>query len=87
MVSNIKPLDPPPRPSSSAAEHVASATKTTSKEHAVDVPSTSAGVHTCSTPSKAHRKTLEFITEAAQELFTHGQLCIKPYTGYLKKER
>ena len=30
---------------------------------------------------------LEFITEAAQELFAQGQLHIKPYAGYLKKER
>ena len=86
LVSNTKPLDPPPCPSSSAAEHAASATKTTSKEHIVDIPSTSAGIHTPSTPSKAHHKTLEFITETAQELYIHGQLRIKPYAGYMKKD-
>ena len=30
---------------------------------------------------------LEFITEAAQELYAKGQLCIKPYAGYLKGKR
>ena len=34
--------------------------------------------------SGAHRCTLEFITEAAQELYAKGQLHIKPYAGYLK---
>ena len=38
-------------------------------------------------PSRAHRCTLEFITEAAQELYTKGQLHIKPYAGYLKEKR
>ena len=42
------------------------------------VPSSSAG---------AHRRTLEFITEAAQELYAKGQLRIKPYAGYLKGKR
>ena len=40
-----------------------------------------------STPSKAHCKTPEFIMEAAQELYACGQLHIKLYAGYLKKER
>ena len=87
LASRIKPLDPPPHPPSSSAEHVVSATKTAPKEHAITVPSTSAETHTPSTPSKAHRKMLEFITEAAQELYACGQLCIKPYAGYLKKEK
>ena len=87
LVSSIKPPDPPPLLPSSSAGHVAPATITAPKEHAVTIPSSSAEVHTPSTPSKAHRKTLEFITEAAQELYAHGQLCIKPYVGYLKKER
>ena len=34
--------------------------------------------------SEAHRHTLEFITEAAQELYAKGQLRVKPYAGYLK---
>ena len=84
LVSNIKPPDPSPCPPSSSTEHVAPAAKTMPKEHAVNVPSTSPDIHT---PSKAHCKTLEFITKAAQELYSRGQLQIKPYAGYLKKER
>ena len=87
LASSIKPPDPPPHPPSSSAGHVAPATKTVPKEHAVTIPSTSADVHPPSTPSKAHHKTLEFITEAAHELYAHGQLHIKPYAGYLRKER
>ena len=34
---------------------------------------------------RAH--TLEFITEAAQELYAKGQLHVKPYAGYLKGKR
>ena len=37
--------------------------------------------------SGAHRCTLEFITEAVQELYAKGQLRIKPYAGYLKGKR
>ena len=80
LVSSIKPLDLPPCSPSSSTGHVAPAAKTAPKEHAVDVPSTSAEVHTPSTPSKAHCKT-------AQELYAHGQLHNKPYAGYLKKEK
>ena len=87
MVSNIKPPDPPPRPPLSSTGHAAPAAGTASKEHAIAMPSTSAGVHLPSAPSTAHHKTLEFITEAAQELYAHGQLHIRPYAGYLKKER
>ena len=44
-------------------------------------------VLTPSSPPRAHRCRLEFITEAAQELYTKGQLHIKPYAGYLKEKR
>ena len=59
-------------------------------------PSTSGNIHMTpstsiafppSLPSRAHRRTLEFITEAAQELYAKGQLCVKPYAGYLKEKR
>ena len=86
LVSDIKPPDLPPCPLTSSAGHAAPTAKTTSKEHAVNVPSTSAGIHTPSISSKVHHKTLEFITKAAQELYACGQLHIKPYAGYLKKE-
>ena len=87
LVSSIKPPDLPPHPPSSSTGHAAPAAKKAPKEHAVDIPSKSAEVHTPSTPSKAYHKTLEFIMEAAQESYAHGQLHIKPYAGYLKKER
>ena len=87
LASNIKPLEPPPHPPSSSAGHVAPATTTAPKEHAVTIPSTSTEVHPPSTPSRAHHKMLEFIMEAAQELYAHGQLHIKPYAGYLQKEK
>ena len=45
-------------------------------------PSTSIAVPPSS--SGAHRRTPEFITEAAQELHAKEQLHIKPYAGYLK---
>ena len=38
------------------------------------------------TTTMSHRMTLDFITEAAQELYARGQLRIKPYAKYLKKE-
>ena len=38
------------------------------------------------TPTVSHHKTLDFITEAAQELYARGQLRVKPYAKYLKKE-
>ena len=37
-------------------------------------------------PTVSHRKTLDFITEAAQELYAREQLRVKPYAKYLKKE-
>ena len=72
LASNIKPPEPLPHPPSSSAGHVAPAATPAPKEHAVTIPSTSTEVYPPSTPSKAHRKTLEFITEAAQELFAQG---------------
>ena len=47
-------------------------------------PSTSIAVPPSS--SGTHRHTLEFITEAAQELYAKGQLHVKPYAGYLKSK-
>ena len=40
-----------------------------------------------SSSSGAHKHTLEFIMEAAQELYTKGQLRVKPYAGYLRSKR
>ena len=38
------------------------------------------------TTMMSHWRTLDFIMEAAQELYARGQLRIKPYAKYLKKE-
>ena len=38
------------------------------------------------TTTMSHRKTLDSIMEAAQELYARGQLRVKPYAKYLKKE-
>ena len=38
------------------------------------------------TNTMSHRKTLDFIMEAAQELYARGQLRVKPYAEYLRKE-
>ena len=37
------------------------------------------------TPTVSHRKTLDFITEVAQELYARGQLRVKPYAKYSKR--
>ena len=87
LVANITPPDPPPRPPLICTGCAATVSKPVTREHVIEVPSTSTGVHSPSLQAKAHCCTLEFITEAAQELYAKGQLCIKPYAGYLKKER
>ena len=80
------PLDPPPCPKPKPS-------------HEMSVPTVSASVNPASTndtlplpalpgttTTMSHRKTLDFITEAAQELYARGQLRDKPYAKYLKKE-
>ena len=80
------PLDPPPHPKLKPPRET-------------PVPAVSASVHQTSTDdtlplpalpgattTMSHRKTLDFITEAAQELYARGQLRVKPYAKYLKKE-
>ena len=80
LVANITPPEPPPR------VHIADSPTIASKWNRNDspmiAPSTSIAVPSSS--SGAHRCTLEFIMEAAQELYAKGQLRIKPYAGYLK---
>ena len=78
------PPDPPPRPPSSVTKCTTSASTSTTAEHTIEVPTTSKEVSSPTLHSKVHHCTLEFITKAAQELYTKGQLCIKPYAGYLK---
>ena len=85
LVANITPPEPPPRVQIAAADSPTLTSKWNRKEGPMIVPSTSIAVPSSS--SGAHRRTLEFITEVAQELYTKGQLCVKPYARYLKGKR
>ena len=82
LVANITPPEPPPRVHVAAADSPTLASKWNRNDNPMIAPSTSIAVPSSS--SGAHRHTLEFITEAAQELYAKGQLCVKPYAGYLK---
>ena len=82
LVANITPPEPPPRVQIAAADSPTLTSKWNRKESPVIIPSTSIAVPSSS--SGAHRHTLEFITEVVQELYAKGQLCVKPYAGYLK---
>ena len=54
-------------------------------EHTIDVPTASKGISSPSLHSKAHRHTLEFITEAAQELYAKGQLLLNNTLDTLRR--
>ena len=82
LVANITPPEPSLRVQIAAADSPTLASKRNRNDNPMIAPSTSIAVPSSS--SGAHRCTLEFITEAAQELYTKGQLCVKPYAGYLK---
>ena len=82
LVTNITPPEPPPRVPIDVAYSLTLASKWSRKEDPFISPLTSVAVPLSS--SGAHRHTLEFITEVAQELYSKGQLCLKPYAGYLK---
>ena len=79
LITTITPPDPPPKPPSSSTRCAASVSNPNTDEHTIDVNTMSTGISSPSLHSKAHRRTLEFIAEAAQELYTKGQLHIKPY--------
>ena len=85
LVANITPPELPPRVQIAAADSPTLTSKWNREEDPMIVPSTSIAVPSSS--SGAHRCTLEFITEAAQELYAKGQLRVKPYVGYLKGKR
>ena len=72
LITSPTLLDPPPRPPSSSARCTTSASKSNTAEHTIDVPTTSKEVSSPTLQSKAHHSTLEFITEAAQELYAKG---------------
>ena len=84
-MTNITPPEPPPRVPIDAADSTTLASRWSRKEAPMVAPSTSITVPPSS--SGAHRRTLEFIMEAVQELYAKGQLRIKPYAGYLKGKR
>ena len=85
LVANITPPDPPPRVHVAAADSPTIISKWNRNDDPISAPSSSIAVPS-SSPG-AHRNTLEFIMEAAQELYVKGQLYIKPYAGYLKGKR
>ena len=82
LVTSITSPEPPPRVHIAAADSPTLTSKRNRKESPMIAPSTSIAVPLSS--SGAHRRTLEFIMEAAQELYAKGQLHVKPYAGYLK---
>ena len=86
LITTTTPPDPPPKPPSSSTRCTAYVSNLNTDEHTIDVPTTSRGISSPSLHSKAHCRTLEFITEAAQELYAKRQLGIKPYAGYLKEK-
>ena len=86
LITTTTSPDPSSKPLSSSTRCTVSVSNPNTDEHTIDVPTRSRGISSASLHSKAHRCTLEFITEAAQELYAKGQLRIKPYAGYLKEK-
>ena len=70
------PPDPPPRPKPKPPRETPVPTVSTSVLPALPGATT----------TMSHQRTLDFIMEAAQELYARGQLRVKPYAKYLKKE-
>ena len=85
LVATITPPDPPPRIHTAVAESPVITSRRSRTDNPIMAPLPSVAVHSSS--SGAHKHMLEFIMEAAQELYTKGQLRIKPYAGYLKGKR
>ena len=80
------PPDPPPRPKPEPPREtpvpaVSASVHQTSTDDTLPIPALPGATTTMS-----HCKTLDFITEATQELYARGQLRVKPYAKYLKKE-
>ena len=84
-MTTIVPPEPPPRPPPTTTDSPVTAAEPSTNGNIHITPSTSIAFPP-SLPSRAHRQTLEFITEAAKELYAKGQLHIKPYAGYLKEK-
>ena len=82
LVANVTPPEPPPRVHIAATDSPVITSKRSRTEDPIIAPLPSVAVPSSS--SGAHKCTLEFITEVAQELYTKEQLRIKPYAGYLR---
>ena len=85
LVTTLVPLELPPRPPVTTTDSAVTNSKPTKSDNTNVTTSTSVAFSP-SSPSQAHQCTLEFITEAAQELYAKGKLHIKPYAGYLKEK-
>ena len=81
-MTTITPPEPPSRVPIDTAYSPTLASGRSRNDDPMIAPLTSIAVPLSS--SGVHRHTLEFITEAVQELYPKGQLHIKPYAGYLK---
>ena len=81
------PLDPPPQPKPKPPCEKPLPTVSASVDRASTNDTFSLPALPGATPTVSHWKTLDFIMEAAQELYTRGQLRVKLYGKYLKKER
>ena len=82
FIANVSPPDPPPRVHIAATDSPVITSKWSRTEDPISTPLPS--IAEPSSSSGAQKHMLEFIMEAAQELYAKGQLRIKPYAGYLK---
>ena len=80
------PLDPPPRPQPKPPHETPVPTVSTSVDQALMNDTLPLPALPGTTTMMSCRRTLDFIMEAAQELYARGQLRVKPYAKYLKKE-
>ena len=80
------PPDPSPRPKPKPPREKPLPTVSTSVDQASTNDTFPLPALPGATTTVSHRRTLDFITEAAQELYARGQLRVKPYAKYLKKE-
>ena len=80
------PPDPPPRPKPKPSRETPVPTVSASVDQASTNDTSPLPALPGATSMMSHQRTLDFITEAAQELYARGQLRIKPCAKYLKKE-
>ena len=80
------PLDPPPQPKPKPPCEKPLPTVSTSVDQASTNETFPLPALPWATSTVSHQRTLDFIMEAAQELYARGQLRVKPYAKYLKRE-